>query len=86
MSEFSPVATVAEFHTLNESEVLLGYLEGFEGSPQPGSTASRSFHHGWRNGMVDAGYAEVDNAQLQLRAELRGEASLVCDNRSSRLH
>jgi hypothetical protein len=73
MSEFSPVATVGEFQTLDESDVLLGYLEGFEGSPLPCSSASRSFCHGWRNGMVDGGFAEVDEAQMKLAAAFRNE-------------
>jgi len=66
VSEFKSVATIADFRTLDESEVLLGYLEGFDGSPRPGSDCSRSFCHGWRNGMADAGHAEPDSAQMAL--------------------
>ncbi len=71
MSEFKSVATVSDFRTLDESDVLLGYLEGFEGGARPGSGFSRSFWHGWRNGMVDAGHAEADDAQLLLADEFR---------------
>ncbi len=73
MSEFMKVATAADLRTLDESEVLLGYLEGFDGSPEPGSDTSRSFYHGWRNGMVDAGFADADRARLQLSQELRAQ-------------
>ena len=85
MSEFVPVSTVIDFYTLDECEVLLGYLEGFEGVRQPGSTASRSFHHGWRNGLVDAGLVEADEAQIQLKSELGGEP-LSCSSPHSKLH
>ncbi len=70
MSEFLRVRTAADFRTLDESEMLLGYMEGFEGSPPPCSGASRSFYHGWRNGMVDAGFADADDAQIELATEL----------------
>ncbi len=69
MSEFKSVATVADFRTLDEAEVLLGYLEGFDGGPPPGSDYSRSFCHGWRNGMVDGGHMDADEAQLALTGE-----------------
>jgi hypothetical protein len=71
MSEFLRVTSAADLRTLDESEILLGYMEGFEGSPQPCSGTSRSFYHGWRNGMVDAGFADADDAQVELAAELR---------------
>lgn len=85
MSEFVPVSTAIDFYTLDECEVLLGYLEGFEGGRPPGSTASRSFQHGWRNGLVDAGLVEADEAQLQLRRELGGEPR-SCSSRNIKLH
>ncbi len=69
MSEFKTVASIADFRTLDEAEVLLGYLEGFDGLPCPGNGRSRSFVHGWRNGMADAGYAETDHAQMVLAEE-----------------
>jgi hypothetical protein len=70
MPEFLPVATIMDFQTLDEAEVLLGYMEGFDGSPVPGSGASRAFYHGWRNGMVDGGFAQPDESQRQLAAAL----------------
>ena len=69
MSEFKTVASIADFRTLDESEVLLGYLDGFDGLPCPGNSQSRSFVHGWRNGMADAGHARPDHAQMMLAEE-----------------
>ena len=71
MSDLTSAATIADFRTLNEAEVLSGYLVGFEGQPVPASDSSRSFYHGWRNGRVDAGYCCADFAQIALVEEFR---------------
>ena len=55
MPEFAPVASVADFAVLDEADMLLGYMDGFEGLSVPGSGHSRGYAHGWRNGMIDAG-------------------------------
>ncbi len=68
MSEFKTVDSIAEFRTLDEADILLGYIDGFDGLPCPGN-GSRAFVHGWRNGMADAGHAETDHAQIRLAAE-----------------
>lgn len=54
MSEFLPVETVSDFKTLDDGDVLEGYLDGFHGSAPPDSTRSRGYHHGWLNGMVES--------------------------------
>ena len=66
MAEFSPVQTVDDFRTLDEGEVLEGYLDGFHGGAAPDSSRSRSYWHGWRNGMVDSARSLPDQAQLAL--------------------
>ncbi|MCQ8242278.1 hypothetical protein [Rhizosaccharibacter radicis] len=66
MPEFTPVETVADFHTLDEADLLEGYLDGFHGSPAPGSDRSRGYWHGWREGRVAAGLAEAGPDQLRL--------------------
>ena len=68
MPEFPPVSTIEDFRTLDEAEVLLGYMDGFDGGPSPGSDRSRSYCHGWRNGMVDSGRCSPDDAQHALAA------------------
>ena len=74
MSEYMPVATIEEFRTLDEAEILLGYLAGVEGQPIASSSVSRSFHHGWRNGLVDAGLSDALPAQIALADEFRALA------------
>ena len=68
MPEFLPVRTTEDFHTLDRADVLLGYMDGFDGGPAPGSDRSRSYCHGWRNGMVDSGRCDPDDAQHALAA------------------
>ena len=66
MAEFRPVRTVEDFRTLDDGEVLDGYLSGFDGEAEPGNTRSRSYWHGWRNGMVDSARCLADLAYLAL--------------------
>jgi hypothetical protein len=54
MAEFRPVETVLDFKTLDEGEILEGYLDGFHGLSVPDSTRSRSYWHGWQNGMIES--------------------------------
>lgn len=67
MAEFAPVETVADFRCLDDGEVLEGYFDGFHGVSAPGSDRSRSYWHGWRNGLIDAGLAEPDRPYMALR-------------------
>ena len=66
MAEFNPVRTVEDFRTLDDGDVLEGYLGGFDGEPPPGSNRSRAYWHGWRNGMVDSARSLPDLAHIAL--------------------
>lgn len=68
MAEFTPVDTVEAFHTLDDGEVLEGYMDGFEGAPEPNSARSRSYWHGWRNGMIESGRVPPDDAYITLES------------------
>ena len=50
---------------LDDDECLAGYWSGYRNEPEPGSDKSRSFFHGWRNGRVDGGHAQADQAQTE---------------------
>jgi ribosome modulation factor len=50
---------------LDEEECLAGYRAGLNGEPEPGSDKSRSFLHGWRNGMVDKGRLTISTDQVE---------------------
>lgn len=66
MSEFVPVSTLADLDTLDDAEVVAGYRDGLANEPEPGNSRSRSYWHGWRNGMADRGLREIDEAQREL--------------------
>lgn len=66
MAEFASVTTVDEFRSLDDGDVLEGYLDGVSAMPAPGSDRSRAYWHGWLNGRVDAGLAQPDAAQIML--------------------
>ncbi|WP_062227592.1 hypothetical protein [Aureimonas frigidaquae] len=68
MQLFQPVTSVAEFRSLDEGDVLCGYLDGLSGQPCILSEVSRAYWHGWRNGLVDGGFTEPDDAQKILDA------------------
>ncbi len=61
-----PVETLTELAALDDDEMLDGYLDGFRNEPEPSGNRSKSYWHGWCNGMFDAGFAEGDAAQAIL--------------------
>lgn len=69
MSEYAPVSTMAELALLDDDEILDGYRCGLQGQPEPGSDKSKSFWHGWRNGMIDRGQIPSDHASTNLAQE-----------------
>ncbi len=68
---YQPVRTVADFRTLDEAEMLCGYMDSVQGLPCVCAERTRAYWHGWRNGAVDAGWVEPDEAQYALEAEFR---------------
>ena len=66
MQIFEPVETLDDFRTLDDGEMLCGYLDGLKGAQCPPSDVTRSYWHGWRNGLVDGGLIEADRAQRRL--------------------
>jgi len=54
LAVFEPVRTIAEFKRLDDGEVLAGYFDGFSGEPVDAALCSRSYWHGWKNGMVES--------------------------------
>jgi len=65
-----PTTTVAELNTLDDAEIIEGYWDGFNGEPAPGDNRSLRYWHGWRNGAVDGGFIEKDDAQAALAKEV----------------
>jgi hypothetical protein len=72
MSEFNPITTAIELSALDADEMVEGYRAGLRNGSAPGSDKSKSYWHGWRNGMVDGGHAQIDCAQTILVREVVG--------------
>lgn len=53
-AERRPVVTADDLDALDGTEIVEGYKDGFEGFPC-GENRSRSYWHGWKNGMTDKG-------------------------------
>lgn len=70
MTEFAPVRTAADLATLDDEDVVSGYFDGLRGEPEPGNNRSRSYWHGWKNGMVDSRRREQDEHQAALAKEV----------------
>jgi hypothetical protein len=70
MSEYQPLSSVAELAVLNDDECVAGYMASLAGDPEPGSDKSKSYWHGWRNGMMDKGRLPIDEAARNLVAEV----------------
>ncbi|MFZ6675264.1 hypothetical protein [Undibacterium sp. Xuan67W] len=76
-SEFQPISSLAEARMLDPRESMDGYWHGMENGAEPDNTKSRAYHHGWRNGLVDGGFAEPDTAQISLMDEYKEQQSRV---------
>ena len=59
------IRRAAALSGINDDECVAGYRAGLSGQRQPAS-ASFSFRHGHRNGMVDSGRRQVDKAGIEL--------------------
>lgn len=62
------VKTLKELEELNDEEMLQGYLQARAGYVLSGYE-SKSFVHGWRNGMVDFGGVPPTEDQMNLARE-----------------
>ena len=63
-----PVSTMDDLESLNDADIKEGYRDGRAGDPC-GDNRSRSYWHGWRNGMMDSHRMESDWASQRLAHE-----------------
>ena len=70
MSEYQPLSTAAEAELLDMDDCVEGYKSGLRAESEPGSDKSKSFWHGWRNGMIDRGLMPMDEAARNLCKEI----------------
>lgn len=70
MPNFEPVSTKADLDTLDQADILEGYMSAERGDPEPGPNRGRAYWHGWRNRMIDMHVLPVDDAAMQLVREM----------------
>lgn len=66
---YFPVSNISDLQTLDQSDVIECYLDGFKNEPKPSGNRSRSYYHGWRNGMMDGGFMQPDKYSITLARE-----------------
>lgn len=69
MSEYQPLTTAAELDLLDMDDCVEGYRAGLRGASEPGSDKSKSYWHGWRNGMMDSKRMSHDADAMALAGE-----------------
>ena len=66
------ITTKEELDPLDQTEIVEGYRDGFNGFPC-GDNRSDSYWHGWRNAMTDRGKMPKTDAQALLAHDLYGK-------------
>jgi hypothetical protein len=82
VSAREPVTTLGDLDTMDWEEVCEGYCDGRKNELEPGDNRSRSYWHGWRNGMVDGGHRPKDAAQAELARLVYARGLLDKDGRA----
>lgn len=67
-----PITAPTDLTELDPTDLLEGYHDGLAGEGEPGDNRSLSYWHGWRNGAVDGGHREKDEAQALLAKAVVG--------------
>jgi hypothetical protein len=74
---FPPVSTKSDLDSLDQGDILEGYMSAERGDPEPGPNRGRAFWHGWRNRMMDYGVIPQDAASIQLVKEVVAARKLI---------
>lgn len=64
-----PITTVEALKSLNEDEIVKGYLAGFKGTPDY-TQRSNAYWHGYMNGQVDCGAMPISTEQRMLARDV----------------
>lgn len=67
---FQPITTQKELELLNNEEMVEGYLQGIKGHAVSFGL-SKSYYHGYLNGLNDGGFRKQDDNQKKLIEELK---------------
>lgn len=77
MSEYKRIESLEDYENIDDEECVKGYMLGLKGEELPSPHLyTRSFYHGYLNGLVDSGRRQIDNNQLDLVYQLRSSGKL----------
>ncbi len=77
MSEYRQIETLEDYEKIDDEQCVKGYMSGLKGEELPSPHLyTKSFYHGYLNGLVDSGRREIDNKQLELVYQLRSSGKL----------
>ncbi len=77
MSEYKRIESLEDYENIDDEECVKGYMSGLKGKELPSPHLyTRSFYHGYLNGLVDSGRRQIDNKQLDLVYQLRSSGKL----------
>lgn len=74
---YLPVRTAFDLDQIDDADVIEGYRDGRRGEPEPKGNRSRSYWHGWKNGMVDSGRRQSDEHQRALVKNTRDDGTFA---------
>lgn len=75
---FNPITSIEDFKNINDKEVVEGYMSGIKGINFE-KNKSRSYYHGYLNGLNDGGFRKMDEDQKKLIAELKEKTTYIDD-------
>ena len=73
---FSPIINVEDFNNINTDEAVSGYMLGIKGKSFE-KNKSRSYYHGYLNGLNDGGFRKMDENQKKLVRKLKEETTFI---------
>lgn len=77
MGEYKQIETLEDYDKIDDEQCVKGYMSGISGEDLPSPHLyTRSFYHGYLNGLVDSGRRKIDSKQLELVYQLRSSGKL----------
>lgn len=75
---FKPITSIEDFKNINDEDVVEGYIMGIKGIDFE-INKSRSYYHGYLNGLNDGGFRKMDEHQKKLIVELKEKTNYIED-------
>ena len=73
---FKPVLTCEDFNKIDEKECADGYFRGLKGDIAE-TNKTRSYYHGYLNGLNDSGRRELDDNQKRMVLDVKEKSDFI---------